>query len=90
MTWDNKGNASQWSNEATWQMGLMKSKDWKDAKWIAYQEIVDTGIIVPHVHLNGKRSWGPRLNVLPMLRKEFTVDKELRSATAFICGLGHF
>ena len=90
MIWDNKGNASGWSNIAMWQMGLFNKTDWKDAKWIGYDEVTDSLRIVPHVHLNGKRSWGARRNVLPLMRKEFSVDKEIKSATAYICGLGQF
>lgn len=31
--WDNKGNTSPWSEVAYWQMGLLKTADWK-AQWI--------------------------------------------------------
>ena len=31
--WDNSGNASAWSSVASWQMGMIKSTDWK-AEWI--------------------------------------------------------
>ncbi|MET0394232.1 MAG: family 78 glycoside hydrolase catalytic domain [Chitinophagaceae bacterium] len=90
MVWDNHGNTSAWSNTASWQMGLPEAKDWAQAQWIAYDVIHDTAIIAPHVHLNGKKSWGTRRNVLPLLRKRFTIQKPIKSATAFICGLGHF
>ena len=90
MLWDNKGNNSSWSSVAIWQMGLLSGPDWNNAQWIAYDEVIDSLRIAPHVHLNGKRSWGPRRNVLPMMRKEFSVNKRISSATAFICGLGHF
>jgi hypothetical protein len=90
MIWDNKGNVTAWSNHAWWQMGLLTTKDWNDAKWIGYEEINDTSIIVPLVHGNGKRSWGPRKDILPELRKIFSVNKEIKNATVFICGLGQF
>jgi alpha-L-rhamnosidase len=90
MVWDNKSNISSWSMNATWQMGLLTAGDWYDAKWIGYDEINDTAIIIPHVHLSGKKSWGPRRNVLPMLRKGFSINKKIKKATAFICGLGQF
>jgi len=90
MVWDNKGNASAWSTISMWQMGLLDKNDWKNAKWIGYDEIIDSLKIAPHIHQNGKRSWGPRRNVLPLMRKEFSVDKKIKSATAYICGLGHF
>ncbi len=89
-TWDNKGNSSNWSIPATWQMGLLQQNDWAEAKWIGYDEIMDSLRIVPLVHQNGKRSWGPRRNVLPLIRKEFELRKKIKSATAYICGLGQF
>ena len=90
MVWDNKGNTSTWSNMAMWQMGLLGRADWQNAQWIGYDEVIDSLRIAPHVHLNGKRSWGSRRNILPMMRKEFSVNKKIKNATAFICGLGHF
>ncbi|MGB3007576.1 MAG: family 78 glycoside hydrolase catalytic domain [Chitinophagaceae bacterium] len=88
--WDNKGNASNWSSTSFWQMGLLHRDDWHNAKWIGYDEPVDSLRIFPHAHLSGKRSWGTRRNVLPLMRKEFNVQKEIKSATTYICGLGHF
>jgi alpha-L-rhamnosidase len=90
MVWDNKGNVTTWSNISMWQMGLLDKRDWNNAKWIGYDEIIDSLKIAPHIHQGGKRSWGPRRNILPMMRKEFSVDKKIKSATAYICGLGHF
>lgn len=87
--WDNKGNVAE-SSIAFWQMGLLNKVDWSNAKWIGYDEPVDSLKIFPHVHQSGKKSWGSRLNVLPMMRKEFAVTKKIKSATAFICGLGQF
>ena len=90
MVWDNKGNASGWSNMAMWQMGLLNRSDWNNAQWIGYDEVIDSLKIAPHIHQNGKRSWGPRRNILPMMRKEFSVNKTIKRATTYICGLGHF
>jgi len=90
MVWDNGKNISDWSGVAMWQMGLLSQQDWGNAKWITNKIIDDTAIIAPHVHLNGKRSWGSRRNVLPLLRKDFSVGKPVKSATVFICGLGQF
>ena len=90
MVWDNKGNVSSWSDPAMWQMGLLNKNDWQNAQWIGYDEVIDSLRIAPHVHLNGKRSWGPRRNILPLMRKEFLVNKEIKAATTFVCGLGQF
>ncbi len=90
MVWDNQNNVTGWSSMANWQMGLLKKEDWKNAEWIALEKINDTAIIAPHVHGNGKKSWGARKNILPVFRKDFIVNKKIKSATAFVCGLGHF
>ncbi|WP_144883778.1 family 78 glycoside hydrolase catalytic domain [Lacibacter cauensis] len=87
---DNKGAVSAWSSGSYWQMGLLQTNNWGNAKWIGYEEINDTAIIAPHVHLSGKKAWGPRKDILPLLRKEFVVAKKIKQATMFICGLGHF
>lgn len=90
MVWDNKGRVSPWSGIAAWQMGLLKKTDWGNARWIAYDELPDSLVLAPHVHLSGKKAWGPRPVVLPLMRKNFTVSKQIRTARIFISGLGHF
>lgn len=89
MVWDNKGN-NDWSSEAHWQMGLLKADDWKGAQWVAYDQLPDFAKIVPLAHGRGKKEWGTRKNILPLLRKTFNVDKAVKQATVFICGLGQF
>ncbi len=90
MVWDNKGNISPWSKVATWQMGLLKKEDWKNAQWIGYDMIPDSMIIVPFAHGRGKKEWGSRKDILPLLRKTFVMQKPVKHATAFVCGLGQF
>lgn len=90
MVWDNKSNQSFWSGIANWQMGLLSAADWLNAKWIAYEQLPDSGRIVPFAHGRGKKEWGTRKNVLPLFRKSFTISKPVKYATAFISGLGHF
>lgn len=88
--WDNKGNVSDWSSIATWQMGLLSSSGWSPAVWIAFDEIPESRKIIPAAHLGGKPEWGKLLDTLPLLRKVFNVKKQLQMATVFISGLGHF
>jgi hypothetical protein len=90
MVWDNKGNQSSWSDIAQWQMGLLSKADWKGAQWIAYAQLPDSNKIIPLAHGRGKKEWGVRKNILPLLRKNFTINKSVKNATAFVCGLGHF
>jgi hypothetical protein len=89
MVWDNKGN-KEWSEIYSWQTGLFAVADWQGAKWIAYENINDTAIIVPAVHGGGKKTWGKRLNVIPQFRKLKYLTKSIKSATAYVAGLGHF
>ncbi|MEP6746774.1 MAG: family 78 glycoside hydrolase catalytic domain [Bacteroidota bacterium] len=90
MAWDDKGNSGNWSDAANWQMGLLTKADWKGAKWIGYEILPESNVIVPFAHGNGKKEWGTRKDILPLIRKNFSVDKLVKKATAFISGLGHF
>ena len=90
MSWDNKGNQSPWSPVSSWQMGLFTQHDWKKAQWITNAILPDARKIYPAAHGNGDKSWGKRPNTLPLLRKQFSVNKPVKQATAFICGLGQF
>ena len=88
IVWDNKENVSAWSVTAKFQMGLLTLNDWKDASWIAYEKLADSNInILP---TDGKKDKYTGKNVLPLLRRSFAVNKPVKSATIFICGLGHF
>ena len=89
IVWDNHQHVSAWSNVANWQMGLLKPTDWNGAKWIAYEKMPDSLRIVPFPA--GKpKSIPPANDVLPLMRKTFTVNKPVQKATIYICGLGHF
>ncbi|HEX3766412.1 MAG TPA: family 78 glycoside hydrolase catalytic domain, partial [Kofleriaceae bacterium] len=35
-TWSTRGDATEWSHPATWEMGLLARGDWGDAVWIEY------------------------------------------------------
>ena len=89
IVWDNKGNRAE-SAPDRWVMGLPEKADWGKAEWIAYEELADSLKIVPHVHLNGKKAWGERKNILPLMRKTFSINKKVKSAYVFVSGLGQF
>ncbi|WEK17681.1 MAG: glycoside hydrolase family 78 protein [Candidatus Pedobacter colombiensis] len=86
--WDNKGNASSWATIAKWQMGLLTTADWKNAKWIAYEKLADSNVTV--LPKDNKKDTYLGSNVLPLLRKDFAVKKPVAKASLFISGLGHF
>jgi alpha-L-rhamnosidase len=85
---DNKGNQSAWSAPAKWQMGLLKEDDWKNAKWIAYEVLPDSSkVILPRSTKPDKFTGS---NVLPLLRKSFSISKPVKEAIIFVSGLGQF
>jgi len=88
MIWDNKNRQSQWSSTHTFQMGLLKPADWKGAKWIACEKLPDS--LVYSLVTDKKKDKITTNNILPLLRKNFTVKKKVKKASAFISGLGHF
>jgi hypothetical protein len=89
---DQFGNESAWSETAWFRMGLLTNQDWNNASWIAFENLEDSMKIVPGIHGFGNELGrkGLTRSRVPMFRKEFTVDKKIRSATLYISGLGHY
>ncbi len=86
--WNDRGDSSAWSPIHYWQTGLPDKQDWKGAQWIAYEVLPDSLVtILPTDQQKDKHSGS---NVLPLLRKEFRLEKPVRRATLYISGLGHF
>lgn len=75
IVWDENDKSSNWSEAATWTMGLLNPSDWQ-AKWIGQRkdQFPDSAVVFP----------------APYLRKEFDVVKNVKKATAYICGLGFY
>jgi len=73
-TRDEQHFTSAWSQTAHWEMGKMASGDW-DAKWIGAPAAI-----------NQENHKLPA----PAFRKEFMVSKLVRSARAYITGLGYY
>jgi len=91
MVWDAQRNdSSHWSPIASWQTGLLDRSDWKNAQWIGYAALPDSGLRLPAPSVKGVKKSGPFRDTLPIFRREFEITKPLLRATAFISGLGHF
>ena len=73
----NKGETA-WSEPALWQVGLLQFQDWV-GQWIGFDR---------RFPWDGDPQ-GSRLSAR-YFRKEFDCDKEIRSATAYIIGLGFY
>ena len=92
--WDNHGDESPWSETAKFTTGLFSEKDWKEARWIAYDELKTEKRIVPGIHmLSRKNEWEQKdsgNHILPLFRRDFSVKKNLEQALVFVSGLGHY
>lgn len=91
--WNTKGEPSDWSVPASFTTGLFQPADWSNARWIGYDDLHDSLIVVPGVHTPDAKKLGDRLKqrtIIPLFRKEFFVAKKVISALVFVTGLGHY
>lgn len=90
--WDKNDVPSEWSKAEAFLTGLFDKDDWTGAKWIGYEEIPDSLLLVPGVHGNGNDLGNVALKrtVIPLFRKDFTLEKRVERATVFVTGLGHY
>lgn len=78
--WDESGKPSQWSEPASWHMGILSQDGWK-GQWIGapwqgekpYDMMKSTDVLPA-----------------PILRKEFSLQKKVRKAFFYGTGLGYF
>jgi alpha-L-rhamnosidase len=89
-TWDKKGKVSRWSEAASWSMGLLKPEEWK-AQWIGAPWQGEEALPKPP-HRGPEKAGIPEHAPppAPLLRKSFSVSKDVASARAYVTGLGFF
>ena len=93
--WDRKGKISDWSEPASWSMGLLKQEEWK-AKWIGAPWQGEEPLSKPSSPGGGQNAGNRQPGSqntpppAPLLRKTFILNKEVASARAFVTGLGFF
>lgn len=86
------GKISPWSPPGSFIIGPDGSDDWQGAQWVAFEN--DRVKVVPLLHapdawsVEGDGKIGDY--TLPLMRKTFDVKGPVKSAVAFICGLGQF
>ena len=91
--WDKNNKRSAWSAVQQFTTGLFTEKDWANAKWIGYEELPDSLRLAPGVHaplvksLDSKCMQRP---VVPLFRKQFSLQKRIKKAVLFITGLGQY
>ena len=85
--WDKNGKVSPWSEPAKWRMGILNPSEWK-AKWIGAPWQGEEALPKP---MNPDATMPEKLPPpAPMFRKEFSLDKKVEKAVAFVTGLGYF
>lgn len=86
--WDEKEKASPYSENAFWEMGLLKNNDWK-AKWISAPKVYDWASFV--ARRKSLISDGEKENIYsaPQFRQTFQVTKKMVQARLYISGIGY-
>ncbi len=90
--WDEKGEESEWSQPTNFEMGLMDASRWSDSKWISldrdsrlsehrYREYLTSGMAEPTMVTSQSAAY---------FRDEVSLDKQVVSARAYVCGLGYY
>ena len=76
--WDEQGDASDWSEPSSWEMGLIHQSDWS-AEWINDgRKVVE----------NSKETYGD--NPAPLFRRDFNVTRKIKKARLYITGVGYY
>jgi len=72
--WDANGQSSPWSEPAAWSMGILQDDEW-NARWLCF----------PQSETNPDQPAS-----LPIFRRGFSIDKEIKQARVYVCGLGFY
>lgn len=88
--WDERGNVSDWSETAFWEMGLLDPNDWQ-AKWIEPEQepVVLEAPMNFYDRTKGlvETDYG-KLHPCPMLRKRFTAGDGIKRARIYATAHG--
>ena len=84
---DNYGRQSAWSETASWRMGLLEPAEWSRSQWIGLKE--DTRESQWASRRSQTLDKDLRSHPSPLLRKEVTLNKDIRQATAYVSGVGY-
>lgn len=84
---DNQGHQSGWSEVARWQMALLEPNDWAGSQWIGLKQEVREHELATRKHV--KLNEDLQSHTSPLLRKEISIAKPIRSAQVYISGIGY-
>ncbi len=90
--WDEDDKPSPWSKTGRFVTGLFSEEDWRDSKWIGYEDINDSLLLIPGVHGNGDNlgDVAKKRTTVPYFRKDFSIEKKITKAYVFVSGLGQY
>ena len=90
--WDEDDKPSPWSKTGRFVTGLFSEEDWRDSKWIGYEDLHDSLLLVPGVHGNGDNlgEVAKKRTTIPYFRKDFSIDKKIAKAFVYVSGLGQY
>jgi alpha-L-rhamnosidase len=82
---------SAWSLIATFKMALLSKNDWNGAKWIGLREDTRSSPLAsrPFQNFTMNQPVLKTSHPSPLFRKQFVVSGDVRSAMAYISGLGY-
>lgn len=89
--WDKDDSESNFSEISSFGTALLNISDWK-AKWISRKELVDIKTRKTLQYKSGGKDLFGRLKEVNAiyLRKEFNIEKPIKRAKLYICGLGFY
>ncbi|HEX2977223.1 MAG TPA: family 78 glycoside hydrolase catalytic domain, partial [Bacteroidales bacterium] len=90
--WDQDGKPSSWSKPSGFITGLFEAGDWSGAKWIGFEDIPDSLLLVPGIHGSGNNldEQAKKRTVVPYFRKAFNAEKRIKQAFLHVSGLGQY
>lgn len=89
--WDKHGVEGDFSPIASFGTALIEESDWK-AKWISRSEFINKDSLKKCQYKSGNRSVFGRVKEVyaVYLRKEFQISKPIKTAKAYVCGVGYY
>ena len=83
--WDKNDKPSQWSTAGEFVTGLFEKVTGAEPKWIGYEEIPDSLLLVPGVHGSGDNlgNIAKKRTTVPCFRKEFSLEKKIITCICF-------
>lgn len=86
--WDQDDRPSAWSAVGSWEMALLDAQDWAGSQWIGHDGDTRNSEHSARSRLDGNGRFDSHPS--PLLRQDVTLDKPVRSARAYVSGVGYF